>query len=141
MEDRCYINPFQPKVCSTKSASSDDTTKIKDTENSSRSEMRDSYSLAIGCVFDGHNGDYVAEFLKEKFAVRLQNSLFEEALFISINKGTFCETLDSFEQINDLSKVKQMKHYNSTLISNFLVVLYVVASIFGHLRSEHLPVL
>ena len=26
--------------------------------------------LAMGCVFDGHSGDYVAEMLKEKFAVR-----------------------------------------------------------------------
>ena len=27
--------------------------------------------LAMGCVFDGHSGDYVAEMLKEKFAVRI----------------------------------------------------------------------
>jgi len=78
MEDRCYINPFQPRVCSSKSVSSDDIAKSKDTDDSSRrSEMKDSYSLAIACVFDGHNGDYVAEFLKEKFAVCFQNSLIE----------------------------------------------------------------
>jgi serine/threonine protein phosphatase PrpC len=60
MEDRLYVNPVESKA---------------------------NHPLAIGCVFDGHNGDYAAELLRSKFAT------------------TFCHVLRNFENTNDLSAV------------------------------------
>lgn len=57
MEDRSYICASQGRGLAVQ---------VK----SSPAKPKPLQPLAMGCVFDGHSGDYVAEMLKEKFAVR-----------------------------------------------------------------------
>lgn len=66
--------------------------------------------LAIGCVFDGHNGDYVAEMLKNKFAV-FKTAFVSQFCFIGFLQSTFCEALDKFELSTNLAEASIMLYF------------------------------
>jgi serine/threonine protein phosphatase PrpC len=61
MEDRCYVSAYESR--GRVRPSSGEETAV------AAAPSKSLQPLAIGCVFDGHNGDYVAEMLKQRFAV------------------------------------------------------------------------